>query len=106
MNNKQLQRLIKQANGVKRKQRLVDKFAVCFEWLEDELRHRYGSVALALEFIPLGMGAYKYRKGIGLFPEQDRWMLDYLLTNDLDSLTGLSVPADYRQHAQRLSKQS
>ena len=106
MNNRHLQRLIKQATGVKRKQRLVDKFAVCFEWLEDELRRRYGSVSLALEFIPLGMGAYKYRKRVGLFPEQDRWMLDFLLTNDLDSLTGLSVPDDYRQHAQRLSNNS
>ena len=99
MNNRHLQRLIKQATGVKRKQQLVDKFAVCFEWLEDELRRRYGSVSLALAFIPLTMGAYNYRKRVGLFPEQDRWMLDYLLTNDLDSLTGIPVPTEYRDHA-------
>ena len=106
MDNKQLQRLIKQTTGVRRKRRLLDKFAVPFEWLEDELRTRYGSLSLALEFIPLGMGAYKYRKRVGLFPEQDRWMLDFLLTNDLKTLTGVEIPEDYQFKAQHLANRS
>jgi hypothetical protein len=106
MNNRQLAQLQRLLKPNKRGRKQARKFAFPPLDTADELRERYGSVELALSFIPLGIGAFQYRCREGLFPEEDRWMLDYLLTNDLKTLTGVEIPQDYQTKAQHLANRS
>ena len=107
MNNQQLAQLQKLLNKERRnKRKKTSRFPFPAADTAAELRERYGSVDLALEFVPLGIGAWQYRYRQGYWPEQDRWMLDYLLTNDLKKLTGLEIPNEYRDKAIRMSQRS
>jgi hypothetical protein len=104
MNSRQLaelQKLLQQKSGQRKKQAL--KFAFPPEATADEIRERWGSVDLALEFVGLGLGAWNYRYRQGMFPEADRWMLDFLLSTDLETHTGIPIPDDYRQKSQHLA---
>jgi hypothetical protein len=112
MNNRQLAQLI-QSLHPKLKPRDKSKSPLDFNALEAELRQRYGSVSLALVFTPIAVGAYYYRKSQRLWPSDELYIIDYLLSNDLKSLTksdkypdGIDIPVDYIEHSTRLSNVS
>jgi hypothetical protein len=101
MNNQQLQKLqqLLLQDKVKRGRKKKQKSLVDFPQVEAELRQRYGSLTLALELVGITKGEWQARRRANEYPTDELYLVDYLLTNDLKSLTGIDVPDDYRQHA-------
>jgi hypothetical protein len=97
----QLQKLLSKRNDRRKKKK--PKQSLDFKAVALELRHRYGSLTLALELVGLTKNAWAYRKSIGEFPVEDIPLIDYLMSNTLESLTGITVPDDYRDKSLRMS---